>query len=368
MGFVIGLYWPIYLYTASLAGMQKQSLLNSIVVTMDFLRFVGGVVVLKWIARTPQAFFIWQALVNAAHLTAIACASWMTIPKSDQPPRFRKDLLLKEWRFKTGLSGISIAGLIQTQADKILLSRFLSLKTFGYYALATMVASSVSRIVGPIYTALFPRFSSLVAKKEDENLVAVYHSGCQLMSVLVLPVAIVIATFSKEILLLWTRDATAADSACLIVSLLIIGTALNGLLHLPYAIQLAHGWTKLAFSANVIAAVLMVPTLVFLVRRFGAAGAACVGILINGANILIGLRIMHSRLLKGELRAWYMRDVARPLAAVLGVVFLGRCVVSAAMPAIPMTISLITITLMSFLAAIVAAPLTLKWFLTRFRC
>lgn len=367
MGLVVGLNWPIYLYTAGMSGLQRQSTLNVIVVSMDILRFVGGIAALWGIAPTPQVFFLWQALVNAIHLTVIIAVLWMSLPTTGIRSRFRKDLLIKEWRFKTGLSGISIASLVQSQADKVLLSSIFSLKTFGYYSLATMVASSVSRVIGPIYMALFPRFSSLVAKKEQEGLVMAYHGGCQLMSVLVLPVAMVVAVFSKEILLLWTRDTTAAESAYLIVSLLTIGAALNGLSHLPYAIQLAHGWTKLAFSASVIATVLMVPTLVFMARRFGPVGAACVGSAINGVGMVIGLWFMHRYLLKGEMRVWYMQDVARPLLAVLGVACVGRCIVYAGMPPLPMIVSLITVTFMGFLAAILAAPLTRKWFLERVR-
>jgi len=366
MGIVVGLYWPIYLYTAGLAGLQRQALLNVISVSMDFLRFCGGVAVLWTISPTAQAFFFWQAFVNLVHLYIIAVALWSSLPRTGIKSRFRRDLLVKEWRFKTGLSGISIAALVQTQADRILLSRIFSLRVFGYYSLAAMLASGLSRIIGPIYTALFPRFTSLVARNEHERLVMAYHRGCQLMSVLVLPMATVIAVFSHEILLLWTRDSDTADSAYLIVSMLTISTALNGIAHLSYAIQLANKWTKLAFWGTVITAALMVPSLVFMALRFGPVGAACVGVFINGLGMVIGLWIMHSRFLKGELRAWYMQDVASPLAAVLGVVFIGRCVMNAAMPIIPMTISLLTITFMALLAATLAAPLMRDWLLSRF--
>ena len=67
------------------------------------------------------------------------------------------------------------------------------------------------------------------------------------MSVLILPVAIVIALFSYEIILLWTQNPTIARELISLVSILICGTALNGLMNLPYALQLAFGWTRLSF-------------------------------------------------------------------------------------------------------------------------
>ena len=64
------------------------------------------------------------------------------------------------------------------------------------------------------------------------------------MAVLVLPVAAVIAFFSFDILLLWTGSTKTASVASPIVSVLVIGMALNALMTLPYALQLSHGWTS----------------------------------------------------------------------------------------------------------------------------
>lgn len=61
------------------------------------------------------------------------------------------------------------------------------------------------------------------------------------MSVLVLPVALVIATFSYELLLIWTQSQATAEATHLILSILICATAVFGLLHVPYALQLANG-------------------------------------------------------------------------------------------------------------------------------
>ncbi len=44
-----------------------------------------------------------------------------------------------------------------------------------------------------------------------------------------------------EILDLWVRDADVVDNTYLLVSLLAAGTGLHALMHLPYALQLAHG-------------------------------------------------------------------------------------------------------------------------------
>jgi len=145
------------------------------------------------------------------------------------------------------MTGISLTVIFLTQTDKIVLSKILSLEMFGYYTLATAVASGLTYFIGPVFSALFPRFSQLVSANDEKGLIELYHKGCQFMSVVILPAAIVVALFSSEILLLWTGDPITVANTHLVVSILIVGTALNGLMNLPYALQLAYGWTTLAF-------------------------------------------------------------------------------------------------------------------------
>ena len=106
------------------------------------------------------------------------------------------------------MSGISVSAIILTQLDKVILSKLLSLEMFGYYTLAGVASSVVPvMLVGPMFNALFPRFTSLVAMNDEPRSKLLYHQGSQLMAVLVLPVAAVLAFFSFDILLLWTGSA-----------------------------------------------------------------------------------------------------------------------------------------------------------------
>ena len=140
--------------------------------------------------------------------------------------------------------GISFFGLLLMQADKVILSRLLTLTAFGYYTFAAVVASSVFIIVVPVFTAVFPRFSQLVAADNETALRKLYHESCQLVSVLLLPMALIVGLFAPELLLVWTRNPELVTHTHLLVSLLVTGSALNGLMNVPYALQLAAGWTN----------------------------------------------------------------------------------------------------------------------------
>ena len=140
------------------------------------------------------------------------------------------------------------------------------------------------------------------------------------MSVLILPVAIFIALFSYEIVFLWTQDPTTAERTHLIVSILICGTALNGLMHLPYALQLAFGWTRLSLLKTLIAVILLVPLIIYMTMHFGATGAAIAWLILNIGMFIFEIQIMHRRLLRKRKMALVL---ARYMSSACSMYFYG---------------------------------------------
>jgi O-antigen/teichoic acid export membrane protein len=119
--------------------------------------------------------------------------------------------------------------------------------------------------------------------------------------------------YGRQALRLWAGDAVLIDSVYAIAALLTLGTMLNGVMTVPYYLQLATGWTSLMARANVVAVALMIPLLLIIVPRFGAIGAAWTWLALNGAYVLLIVPLMHRRLLGGEWARWCVMDVAVPL-------------------------------------------------------
>jgi len=322
MGLAIALQWPFGLYSGGLLGLQRQVLLSAINVGIATLRGAGVVLVLWKVSPTVQAFFSWQVVISIMQTCLVGWFLWRCLPHFQTGPSFQSKLLRATWRFAAGLSGTTVMSVILTQMDKIILSRLLSLEIFGYYVLAGAVATSLYLLVLPVFSALYPRFTQLVSLGDEAGLKQLYHHSCQLMSVLILPVSIVIAFFSRAILFVWTGNSTTAEYAHLVLSILVIGTALNGLMHLPYALQLAYGWTRLAFYVNGVAVLILAPSIILMASIYGAVGAAIIWVVLNGGFVLVCIQLMHRRLLKGEQWRWYLEDVGLPLAVSLGTALL----------------------------------------------
>lgn len=316
MGMSIAFQWPGGLYSGGLMGLQRQVALNVIRSAMVTVQHVGAVLILLLVSPTILAFFFWQSFVGLLTTIALGIWVWKSLPKSNGAAKFERALLVKNWRFATGMTGISLVTMLLTQLDKIILSKWLSLEAFGYYMLAFNVANSLNNFSFPIYSALLPKFTQLVASGDMNGLASLYHKGARLLSALMLPVAMTVIFFSNEILAIWLNNPVVSENAQPILVLLMIGTAFNAMMVVPFSLQLAHGWTRFSIYKNLIASVFLVPLLLVLINRYQGIGAAIVWLILNLGYLAIEVPIMHRRLLTTEMRNWYRYDIIQPLLLV----------------------------------------------------
>lgn len=207
--------------------------------------------------------------------------------------------------------------LLLTQIDKVLLSKLLTLESFGYYALAWTVAAALSMLLAPITTAVYPRMVALVSTGDERAQAGLYHLSAQLVTVALVPAALVLSVHAQGILFAWSGDPQLAAHTAPLLSVLAVGTLLNSMMHMPYNLQLAHGWTGLALRMNLVAVALLVPAIFWLVPQHGAIAAAWIWAALNASYVVVGAPLMFRRLLPGAQRSWYLQDMALPTAGVL---------------------------------------------------
>lgn len=317
MGIAITLLWPSMFYANCLSGLEQQPVLNLINTAFATLRYAGVVPVLLWISPSIEAFLWWYAIVGAGQSLTAAFAVWRALPKGNRHPHWATEELHGNRRFAGGLFVIGVLALGVSQLDRLSLASLRPLKELGYYTLALSVASGLGRMVQPMFNALYPRFSRLVARHEEATLRELYHLSSQYLAVVIAAVAAILIVFARDVLFLWTGDAGLADKVALPMSILVVGSALNGLMNIPYALQLAYGRTRLAMGLNAASLLFGIPFCVWAVHEHGTTGAALLWLLANMASVLIGIPLMHRRLLHGEITEWYLRDILPPLLAAL---------------------------------------------------
>lgn len=318
MGLVIATKFVEGLYQGAILGLQKQVWYNVAQAILATLRWAGAVAVLAWVSPTIQAYFFWQGAVSLVTLSVYLIAIYRWLPTPSRPAKFCMSAVHQIWRFAGGMMVTTFLALLLTQVDKILLSKLLTLEHFGYYTLAAVVSGALYQVVSPITQAFYPRLTELHTRNDDIALVKIYHRGAQLVTVLAGAAAFLLIAYAENILRLWTGDQALALAVAPLLALLAVGTFLNILMHIPYMLQLAHGWSGLAAKINLVAVSVLVPAIFWVVPRYGAMGAAALWALLNAGYVSIGIHIMHSRLIPEEKWRWYGQDVVLPAATAGG--------------------------------------------------
>jgi O-antigen/teichoic acid export membrane protein len=298
---------PLSFYTGGFIGLQKHGLMNLLNAFIALVRATGAVTVLVYFQGDVVFFFTWQVIVTVIHLIVMAIVLWKNLPSGDAA--FKLEALRSVWGYAAGMFGISAISILLTQLDKIILSRALSLEHFGYYMIAWYMASLLLRPVGPVFNAWLPRLTQLAMTDRKSELLSLYRQGTQLVNLLVMPAAIVLACYSHLALKLYTGNSELADVAATPLKLLALGSALNALMHMPYALTLAYGWTSFTFYQNVIASIIIAPLTYWLSNSYGITGGAVGWLVVNLGYVIFSSWIIHKKYLRSETRKWYADNI-----------------------------------------------------------
>lgn len=314
MAAAVGLLMQESLYRAVMVGSQRQALLNVFLVSSSTARALGALTLLVWFSADVVGYFIWQTAVSVITVVMMGTIARRQLKSYPHVSSHEPGYLKTVWNFSSGTLATTVLAVILTQTDKLLLSKLLSLEAFGYYTLAATVAAAIYQFVKPITQAYYPRYAELVAAGKVDELAATYHRSAQLCALATLPVTALLVFFGNQLLFAWTGNAVMANYTAPLLVWLALGTLLNGLMNMPYMLQLAYGWSRFAAWGNFVALILLLPMILWVVPRYGALGAAVCWFLLNVGYVLIATPLMHRHLLSGERMNWLIGDVLVPIA------------------------------------------------------
>jgi O-antigen/teichoic acid export membrane protein len=324
MGIAVAIQLPSGLYSGGLLGLQKQVLANSLQIGWGVLRGVGAVLVLWLFSPTILAFAFWQLFSNAVYCFGVRLTLWRAVSPATWKPRFNRLVFRDTWRYTTGMAGMAFLSTILIQTDKLVVSKMLSLESFGYYILAGSLAVAPMVLASPIGLAIFPRLTGLVSMGDKDALKKLYHKACKLVSVAVLPGGLTLAAYAGNFIFAWTGSIPALQKAGPVASLLLGGQIMQAITLVPFYLSLAHGQTKLILYVQICSILVVVPLLILLITKYGFIGGGVSWLVMNLCALPPYMYFLHRRLLPGELQTWALHDIGRPLFAALPIILLAR--------------------------------------------
>lgn len=360
--------WNIAYYAAGLNGLERQIGLNLVTVLSAVVQYLGVVVVLWWCGATLPVFFAYLAGCGLLQMLVLRHLMWRLVGWEDGYRRW-STAVLGQWRsFAGGMALIAVASTLLTQADKILLSRLMPLAQFGVYSFASNTAAGTGRIIGPVFNAVYPRLTSLVAAGDRPALMGFYQLSAQVVACLLVPGVCAAAWFAGPLLRVWTRNPELAAEVEPLLRWFLLGNMLNALMHVPYALQLANGWTSLVFWTNFASLIVLVPAGFLAYHAWGPVGVVWVWFLLNAAYVSGLIPLMHRRVGWAGMGTWYLRGVLIPIAVAAAVPALFAWWSAAAPDALRVLAAALAV-LASTACLVLASPavrgLVLAWFSAR---
>ena len=317
--------WPYSLYSSGIRGMQHQVVLNVHDLFWGIAKNVGSWLVLKYYSADLETFLWYQCIITFLQTAGTFCILWYYMPSSAGAKKFvfDKQVLKNISRYAAGMGIASLLASILMQLDKILVSKIVKPSQFGYYMVATNVATLVYNASLPMYMSIFPHFARLAHEEKTEEVKKDFHFYAKLLSTLLLPFSAIIFFAAEEVLWLWTKDRALAYATAPILQIMIVGTTLNALVMPVHTLLLAYNRVRFMLYSHLIACLLMVPLTLLLVHFFGVKGGAMsVAALYLGFFSVQVIMIFRNLGFKELIFNWYVSDIFLCGLTVSAIVFL----------------------------------------------
>jgi O-antigen/teichoic acid export membrane protein len=300
------------IYKGALMGLQKHESLNALQAGFATIRGFSSWLVIAFVAPDITYFFMCQCFVSVLLVLSMVRATYKSLLPDTEKTKMSISYFLGHYRFASGMIATTFFSLILTQADKLFLSKTIDLSEFGDFMLSHTCASAIMLMVVPLSQSYYPHLTRLYEARDHQKLASEYHKACQLLTVALVPAALMLIFYAQPLVEIWTQNKDLSFKVQNWVSWLSIGNLCLGLMNMPYMLQLAYGRSAFAAKVNACIVLVQLPSLFLLIGYYGADGAAVVWIFVTSLYVVAVVPIMHRSILPGHLSSWYVNDLVKP--------------------------------------------------------
>ncbi len=321
MGVSVAFQLYTTLYSSGLMGLEKQVLSNSIQISSSIFRS-AVVFIPLYFYPTLTTFFLWQVFSNIIFFFITRFNLWKFII-IDTTYKFDIKILKTVGKFAGGMMMMAIISSLNTQIDKLAISKILSLKDFGYYALAGIFSQVPELIITPVAAALLPKMIKYTADTKKNKLTKLFHINSFILSALATTGAMVLFLFTKDFIIIWTHNIIIANAIENVTRILLIGGVFLSFQYMPYYLAIANGHTRTNVRFGIVALICIVPALIFFVKQYGLIGATYTWLIMNMIVYIFLGYVIISIFLVNEFKKWFIYDTLIPLGISIVVGFIG---------------------------------------------
>jgi len=265
------LAFPRTFYVSILRGLQRMEFNNVIDVATSGLQQFGTIAILLLGGGLMQVAH-WMAVCFFAGIAAYAFICSRFFPWKALVPAFFLPVVKRNFNFASNMAVTSLLSVVESQADKALVSKLLPIGMFGYYGIAYAGVSKGQLVTTSISQAALPSLCELHGAGNRKALLLQYNKLLDFLCFVTAPIFAAIP-FAALPLFTFVLNAEAARLLLLPVTFLCLGFYLNATLSAPSVFSLAVGRPDITARFTVYALFVVLPAATFLIYFFGLKGA-----------------------------------------------------------------------------------------------
>ena len=274
IGILVGFRFPIGLYTSVLGGLQKQVIMNLLIIIFSWLRICIPLLAVAMLDFSLVEFLELQIWVSAAELIIFRNVAWSSHCKFDRKASFSIALVVREGKLAISIGAMAAIAVIIGQLDKIMVSGLIELEMFGFYTIAAMFGLALITLGYPFSSAVFPQFSQAFQNSDNEKIRQLFHSYMSIFIPCLFALSAPLLMYTSDILNLYLLGETVTDTQVKLTQLFVTGGVFAGILSLPNSLIIASGNLNALIRYN-LGTLLTYPVILYwLIAQFGAVGAA----------------------------------------------------------------------------------------------
>lgn len=313
MSITLGLRWVEQFYKTVLIGSEDAIWLNFTWTILTVMRWGGVALALIFASNKLEIFFGFQSISSIFGILILKIRLSDKYKMLGYSGKFFIKIIKYNNKFTSSMFLGSILAFIVSNIDKIIVTKYVSLLDFGYYSMAFSLASGIQQFVTPLVNYAYPKLNRHYASNNERLLGYDYIDLSSKLAFFIVPISVMLIILPEHSIMAWTNDYKLVEKSKNILTLLAIGVMLNGIMNMPYILQLSHGWVNLSLFTNLVIIVLIVPILIYIVPNYGVLGVAMSWVLINLFTMMVSINIMHCYILKNLKYKWIFTAFLQPL-------------------------------------------------------
>lgn len=303
-------------YRGSLEAAQRFDLVNAVAIPSGLANYLMPVVavLLRW--GLPGTILL-LVIIRILGLTTLWWLANRTFSSTTGGPTTDASLLGTLLRFGGWVTVSGVVGPILVYSDRFFIGSLLGLAAVSYYSAPYEMVTRLWIIPGSLVATLFPAFSNLDARGQEERtrITRVFFQSVRYLLLGVGSIAILLVSNARNVLGAWLGPEYATESSATL-QVFAVAVLINSAAQVPFTLVQAVGRPDLTAKLHLLEVPIYVVLAWTLITRWGVAGAAVAWLVRVTLDALL-LFVVAARLLQMSTRMFFTEKIPQATALVL---------------------------------------------------